>query len=235
MKNIVKFLGVFSAVSTCASTIAYADVASEFCKSLNGQVQEYYFKDQTLARHEVEFCWVGDGAVGTWTLYNFFHPSAESGRTVEGLLEFKKDNNLTKNALNAFFMNLRGDEIEAPKEGEEASEEIKSDPLPNPAAKKADTNTLGGASGAPQPKLPVQLDPVIRNPSFVYCEQAGGRPFPLERANVDRSGVISTERSENPHAAVCFWENSAIEIWTLYWGSAHSRTESLAETLIWRE
>ena len=209
------------------SSASYADLASEYCKSQGGDVRPYTLTDRDKKSQEVEFCWFGEGALGTWTFYNFNHPAPGEGTTnpnppglaavPENSSQPAKLKNFALAAISQYFKNR--------------------DPL-TPSAEASSTNpvvpesfqpsAITSATPAPVP-LPVPPATLVENPSFKFCKNAGGRPYRIK-------GMIepseSTARKDNPNAAVCYFSDSAIEIWTLFWGAQNPRTQALTQSLL---
>ena len=284
VKNILNIISGISIITCCASTVSLADASTEFCKSLGGRIEPYLYKDDRNNQRPVELCWFGDSAIGAYTAYNFRHPAGDTEdealgaqdknestdslaqRKLGEFLEFHEMNNLTRDAVNVFFSNLRGDPIEASQEEEATNQETPGSPVEvsqkNRAEPKEETrrksfseNTEKPISSAVAKALREALDQQgvvgdegqavldrkkeetpsmitqIPNPAHVYCTSyLGGKIYLLKRQGFDPNEEVKS-RADVPTVFVCAWSNSVMEVQSLFWGAASSKTQDMVKAL----
>lgn len=217
-------------VSSISSLALAVEKDEEFCQSLKGEVVQYLLKTEDGQVSPVSMCWLGNGAIGTWTLYKFRHPwdfphpdQPGPEATPQDQFLFSLANNpLTLKAVVTYFSNTRYSlEVE-----EEES-------LPD--RKQA---------------------PIAFNQAFEFCKAAGGKPYRIERLSNYEARVNSkkdpkliqseliakikqgprieapVEFKNQPFRSVCFWEkNSVIDVWSLFYGPEEDRNRELTAAL----
>ena len=122
MRKFNHIFGVICLLAIGASIPSYADEATDFCLSVNGVPKTYQSKDSEGSWGSAELCWIGNAAVGSWTLYRFLHPAIveplpEPGTVsvagdfpvgtltpLDQLLGFMSKNNLNLDAISVFLV-----------------------------------------------------------------------------------------------------------------------------------